>query len=141
MDYHEIQCWKKLIGVFNRLYGSKVFDKEDYKSEPIVIKIINDFYYGDTGYIYLGNFIARYRSFEHFKNKFFEMKNKYSPADPEKRKAPYGMKERKEREEAKQREIEARDPDSKATQLKIFSESDFDENNPAEENPEQEDKE
>ena len=66
------------------------------------------------------------------------MKNLLNPADPGERKPPYGAKERKEREEDKQREIETKDPDSKAAQLKIFSESDF---NPAEENSGQEDKE
>jgi len=51
------------------------------------MKILRDFYWNGVAFRYLGNFMMKYQEFDHFVNKFFQMKNKISPS--KKRKPPY----------------------------------------------------
>jgi hypothetical protein len=83
----EFEAWRLIVKKFDYQYGLATAGKADYRSEPIKTKILRDFYRNGVAFQHLGNFMTKYQEFDHFVNKFFQMKNKISP--PKKRKPPY----------------------------------------------------
>ena len=87
MNPREFEAWRLIVKKFDYQYGLAVKGKADYRSEPISMKILRDFYWNGVAFRYLGNFMMKYQEFDHFVKKFFQMKSKLSPS--QKRKPPY----------------------------------------------------